>query len=101
MTNEEKKIAILTVVANIPKGKVASYKQVATAAGIINGARMVGKVMGSLPDGSTIPWHRVINSQRKISFAQNSEKYYQQRQKLAGEGVEFLGERIKLEFFWL
>lgn len=99
MTNEEKKTAILTVVAHIPKGQVASYKQVANAAGLINGARLVGKVMSQLPSGSAIPWQRVVNSQRKISFPLNSEKYREQKQLLMCEGVEFSGEKIKSNFF--
>jgi methylated-DNA-protein-cysteine methyltransferase-like protein len=46
-----------------------------------------------------LPWYRVINSQGKISFPIDSDKYLDQKKRLENEGVAFLKNRIKLEDF--
>jgi methylated-DNA-protein-cysteine methyltransferase-like protein len=70
---------ILRVVARIPRGRVATYGQVARLAGMPGAARAVGWALAALPDerprggsdgrpvGRDIPWHRVINAQGGIS----------------------------------
>jgi methylated-DNA-protein-cysteine methyltransferase-like protein len=78
---------IWQVVAAIPVGKVASYGQVATLAGLPRAARLVGKVMAALPADSKIPWHRVIRANRKLAFPEGSSRHLRQRQRLAEEGV--------------
>ena len=60
------------VVACIPKGKVATYGQVARLAGMPGAARMAGWALFALPDGlklrgRPVPWQRVINAQGRIS----------------------------------
>jgi methylated-DNA-protein-cysteine methyltransferase-like protein len=55
------------VVARIPRGRVATYGQIAALAGLPRQARLVGYAMHGLPDGSRLPWHRVINAQGKVS----------------------------------
>ena len=52
---------ILAVVKKIPKGKVASYGQVAELAGYPNQARLVGWILKGLPLATAIPWQRVVN----------------------------------------
>ena len=54
---------VWAVVCAIPPGRVASYKQVAALAHIEgpSGARQVGYALAALPDGSDVPWHRVVN----------------------------------------
>lgn len=86
----------------IPKGKVASYGQIASLAGLPNCARLVGKVLSRLPEDTNIPWFRVINSQGKISFATETEAFLTQKNKLAAEGIEVSETgRIKLgRFQW-
>jgi len=64
--------AIWNVVARIPRGRVATYGQVARMAGFAGAARMVGWALGALPDetdgaGRDIPWHRVINAAGRVS----------------------------------
>jgi methylated-DNA-protein-cysteine methyltransferase-like protein len=49
-----------------------------------------------MPKDSTIPWHRVVNSQGKIAFAQGSAQYQTQREKLLSEGVTFNNQRINM-----
>jgi methylated-DNA-protein-cysteine methyltransferase-like protein len=58
---------IYAVIARIPRGKVATYGQVATLAGLPGHARQVGTALGVLPDASTVPWQRVINARGEVS----------------------------------
>ena len=81
---------IYAVVARVPRGRVVTYGQVAALAGLPRQARLVGYAMHGLPDGSTLPWHRVINAQGKVSvrsFAGPSEGL--QRHLLEEEGLTF------------
>ena len=89
---------IWKTVKRIPKGRVATYGQIAHVAGLGSRARQVGYALHSLPDGSNVPWHRVINSQGKISL-QRAGGYDEQRTLLEAEGVEFDGERVRLDRF--
>lgn len=91
--------AIYLALAAIPKGKVIAYGELAKLAGLTNGARIVGKVLCKLPEGSDLPWHRVINSQGKISLPPDSESYREQRARLIDEGIEFVNEKINLRRF--
>lgn len=75
-------------VSRVPEGKVATYGQIAGLAGKCS-ARQVGYAMAALPDGSGIPWHRIINSQGKISLRPGSEGHRLQRILLEAEGVVF------------
>lgn len=97
MTQEEKVQAILLVVGSIPSGKVCTYGKIAEMASLKGHARLVGTVMKKLPSGSRIPWFRVINSQGKISFPENSEKYQQQKSLLEQEGIVFKGTKVNLK----
>lgn len=99
MTNQEK---IWLVVNQIPKGKVASYGQVARLAELPGYARYVGYVMKNLPAGTKLPWHRVVNSQGRISFPRNSASYQRQKSLLEGEGVVFVKGKFSMkEYGWL
>ncbi|WP_243689406.1 MGMT family protein [Geotalea toluenoxydans] len=60
---------IYSIVSCIPKGRVATYGQIAQLAGIPGGARLVGYALSILADRS-IPWHRVVNARGAISHAQ-------------------------------
>jgi len=91
-----KETVIYTIIASIPSGCVASYGQVAALAGYPNNARLVGRLLKEMPKDSAIPWHRVVNSQGKISFAQGSAQYQTQREKLLSEGVTFNNQRINM-----
>ena len=94
--------AIFTVIHSIPAGKVCTYGQVAALAGLARAARLVGHTLRSLPKGSKLPWHRVINSQGKLSLPEDSPSYKEQRKRLQEEGVHFKGSRINLkEFAWM
>ncbi len=86
--------AIWRVVARIPRGRVATYGQVARMAGLPGAARFAGWALAALPDGQrlhgrAIPWHRVINAQGRTSpRAGDSEgECRRQLSRLAREGV--------------
>jgi methylated-DNA-protein-cysteine methyltransferase-like protein len=79
---------IYQAVKQIPPGRVATYGQIAAIAGYHRQARMVGYALHSIPEGWDIPWHRVINSQGKISLS-NSGWGKLQRILLEQEGIEF------------
>lgn len=59
---------ILLAVAAIPEGRVATYGEVARAAGLPGRARLVGRVLRELPTGSRIPWHRVVAAGGRIAI---------------------------------
>lgn len=84
------------IVHTIPRGKVTSYGVIAKLAGLPRGARLIGRILSQLPEGSALPWHRVVNSQGRISFPPGSEQYREQRERLITEGVAFRGDRIDL-----
>ena len=89
---------IYRVVRAIPPGRVATYGQVAAIAGRCT-PRMVGYAMASVPSGSGVPWHRVINSRGEISL--KGEGAEVQRGLLEAEGVRFDGPTVDLaEFGW-
>jgi len=77
------------VVAMIPRGRVSTYGQVAALAGIPGGARRVGRILSQLPNGSRLPWHRVVNAAGGISLPAGSAAHRRQRTRLRSEGVEF------------
>jgi len=72
----------------IPPGKVATYGQIASYLDRCT-ARMVGFAMAALPEGSTVPWHRVINSKGMISMRASGDIDVMQRVLLEAEGVLF------------
>src|SRR5215510_1188987 len=91
---------VWNLVRQIPKGKVASYGQIASMLPIPNGVdfeiykafspRWVGGAMAACPDG--VPWQRVINSQGKISPRPGGAE--KQRVLLEEEGVVFVKDKV-------
>lgn len=82
------KESIYRVVRMIPKGKVSTYGEVATWAGFPGAARACGRALKELEDPG-VPWHRVINSQGKISGGGSLDRPSTQRTLLTVEGVKF------------
>ena len=92
-TKTEKAQALVwQIVFAIPKGKVATYGQIATMAGLPEQSRMVGRILSRLPKESKIPWHRVINSQGKISNPNPAR----QQQRLEADGITLINSRVQL-----
>lgn len=80
---------IWAAVKRIPRGRVATYGQIATLAGIDGHARQVGYALNALPQGSDVPWHRVVNSFGEVSPRSGNDSHELQRMLLEAEGIEF------------
>ncbi len=92
---------IYAVIRRIPKGRVATYGQIADLAGFPGHARQVGYALYALREGTTVPWHRVVNARGRLSLgAVIPEGDVEQRIRLEIEGVEFDADgRIDLARF--
>jgi methylated-DNA-protein-cysteine methyltransferase-like protein len=90
-----------SVIRAIPRGKVATYAQVAALAGNLRAARQVARVLHASSAKDRLPWHRVVNSSGGISL-KPGRGFEEQRRLLAGDGVRISrAGRIDLdEFQW-
>lgn len=84
------------IVRRIPKGKVATYGQIAAMLGSPRSARMVGWALNSLKPNSTIPWQRVVNKAGMISIENMRATKDMQAALLRAEGVEVLSREGNL-----
>ena len=84
--------AIRQIVLKIPRGKVATYGDVARDAGYPGAAR---QVVWALHSSRGLPWQRVVGAQGRILLS--GEHGFEQRMRLAGEGVSFAGDRVRME----
>ncbi len=82
---------VYAVVRQIPRGKVASYGQVAALLGHPRAARTVGWALAALRENfePDVPWQRVINSQGRVSIRSMEHAPEEQQLLLEAEGVEF------------
>ncbi len=90
---------IWETVRRIPRGKVATYGEIARLAGVIGQARLVGYALHNTPPGFSIPWQRVINARGRISLPKNAGGYFLQKELLLREGIRFQSETIDLHKF--
>lgn len=90
------------MVRRIPRGRVATYGQIARLAGLPRQPRLVGYTLHALAPGSDVPWHRVINAAGRISARTGDpEAGVRQRRLLRAEGVRFRDDQVSLErFLW-
>ena len=84
---------IYNVVRSIPKGKVATYGQVALAAGNPRWARVVGYALHCNPDPETVPCYRVVNREGRVSDAFAFGGFNEQVALLKADGVAFVDEK--------
>jgi methylated-DNA-protein-cysteine methyltransferase-like protein len=81
---------IYAVVRRIPRGRVATYGQVAALAGFPRAPRLAGYAMYALPPGSPLPWHRVLGAQGRLTIGRlDPHAALTQRMLLEREGVRF------------
>jgi methylated-DNA-protein-cysteine methyltransferase-like protein len=80
---------IYEMVRRIPRGRVATYGQIAELAGLEGHARQVGYALAALPASIRIPWHRVINAKGEVSTRGGGDSHELQRNLLEGEGIRF------------
>lgn len=76
---------VYQIVAAIPYGRLTTYGDVARLAGAPRAARQVGGLLSRLPEGSKLPWHRVVNRHGAISLS--GEDFYCQLRVLQAEGL--------------
>jgi methylated-DNA-protein-cysteine methyltransferase-like protein len=91
--SEQRDAAFRKVIRQIPRGKVATYAQVAAAAGYPLYHRQVAQLLRSTPFGS-LPWQRVVGAGGEIKL--KFEAALEQRTRLELEGVRFRGKRIDM-----
>jgi len=81
---------IYAVVRRIPRGRVATYGEVAAAAGFPHAPRLAGYALYALPEGTPLPWHRVVGAGGRLTLARLSpDGALTQRMRLEREGVRF------------
>ena len=89
---------VIEIIQAIPKGRVATYGQIAQLAGSPRAARQVVRILHSMSGKYNLPWHRVINSKGKIAI-KDPEGADLQRMKLVAEGVEVVDLTVDLNRF--
>jgi len=88
---------VISIIEGIPAGKVMSYGQIARHAGSPRGARQVVRILHTMSEKYDLPWHRVVNAKGEIAI-KDEEGSFEQKQRLEGEGVVFLGEyKVNME----
>ena len=85
--------------AQIPRGRVVTYGQLAKLVGRPNGARWVGRQLGHLPRGSTLPWYRVLNASGRSSLPLDKGGANRQLRLLQREGVLVVDGRVSLAHY--
>jgi methylated-DNA-protein-cysteine methyltransferase-like protein len=91
--DNERDAAIKRAIRSIPKGKVATYSQVAAAAGYPMYHRLVARILRTSGDG--LPWQRVLGAGGEIKLKLDAA--LEQRTRLEMEGVRFRGRRVDME----
>jgi len=90
---------VYAVVRRIPRGRVATYGQVAALVGVPHGARTVGWALSGIGErAADVPWHRVVASGGRISL-DGRRAGLEQRRRLRQEGVRFSNGRVLLRSF--
>lgn len=85
---------IRATVAAIPRGRVASYGEIAERAGLPGRARLVGRVLREAPAELHLPWHRVLRAGGVTAFPPDSGEAREQARRLAAEGVRMERGRV-------
>jgi methylated-DNA-protein-cysteine methyltransferase-like protein len=80
---------VYRIVKKCPRGKIVSYGGVAAMLGQPRAARAVGKALNALPDGTDVPWWRVVNSRGEVSIRGVQHGEILQRTLLEREGIKF------------
>lgn len=88
---------IYEAVKRIPKGKVASYSQVAAVAGNPRMCRAVGNALHHNPDPENIPCYRVVNAKGELSGAFAFGGADEQERRLAADGIPVINGKVDLE----
>ncbi|XXE60161.1 MGMT family protein [Pseudomonas sp. R1-18] len=93
---EARRTALYLTLAQIPEGRVVSYGQLAELAGLGRAARWVGRALSQLPEGSSLPWHRVLGADGRLSLPVGSASGDEQRARLRAEGLTITNNRVDI-----
>jgi methylated-DNA-protein-cysteine methyltransferase-like protein len=96
-STQKLKESLWQLVAAIPRGQVATYGQLARLAGYSSHARFVGTTLCNLPNGTTLPWFRVLRSSGELAFPPGSAAWKRQKALLEAEGVIFTAMKVSLK----
>jgi methylated-DNA-protein-cysteine methyltransferase-like protein len=75
------------VIASVPRGQVATYGEVARAAGLPGRARMTAYALRMAPEQLALPWYRILGAGGRIVFPPGSKPFREQARRLRSEGV--------------
>lgn len=81
-------LKVISVIKAIPRGKVATYQQVAGLAGKLHASRAVSWILNSCSKKYKLPWQRVISSKGRIAFKPGTHHFAMQKRLLAKERVQ-------------
>ena len=84
---------------SIPEGKISSYGQIASFAGIPRGHRVVARFLREQTDYPDLPWFRILLADGKISFPEGSQHFHTQKEKLLAEGVIVRNNRVNISLY--
>ncbi len=96
-TDNDATTRIYLALAQVPEGRVVTYGRLAELAGLPRAARLVGSTLRKLPKDTSLPWHRVLNAQGKISLPEPG--FQRQRDRLQAEGVALISGRVDLTLY--
>lgn len=90
------KETVYSLTRSIPKGKVATYGQLARLAGKPKAARAIGMYMRTNPDAPHTPCHRVVASDGSLTGYSGKGGLSGKRRMLTEEGVRFVKDKVDL-----
>lgn len=93
---EVRRTALYITLNQVPTGTVITYGQLADLAGLGRAARWVGRTLSQLPEGSSLPWHRVIAAGGRLSLPAGSVSGDEQRARLRAEGITVQNNRVDM-----
>lgn len=88
--------ALYLCLASIPEGHVVSYGQLAALAGAKGSARWAARTLSQLPEGTALPWHRVITASGRPGLPADCPAGEEQRQRLRAEGIALTNDRVNM-----
>ena len=92
-----RRTALYSTLMLVPHGKVVTYGQLAELAGLGRAARWVGRTLSQLPEGTRLPWHRVLASGGRISLPLGTVSGDEQRERLRNEGLSIVNNRVDMQ----
>lgn len=89
----------IELIQSVPKGKVATYGQIAQLAGNPQGSRRVAWLLHSSTHKYSLPWQRIIKFDGSLSFPIDSPLFLTQKHLLESEGIRIKNGRVDLKQF--